>query len=198
MMTFEQTMTPVPEDMATRVGVLLYDTSIEVDEILAASVKAIRAQGVAVAGLLQRFGDRLPNGKRSMWLEDIATGATIRLDAPRGPGAVACMLDPDALAQAACLLQRATISGADLIVVSRFGNAEADGSGMRQEIASAICSGAAVLIPVRFSLREDLEGFLGSPAHLLLPSPLAIADWAADLTCRERDSEARHSQIGHR
>lgn len=168
-------------DPAAKVGVLLYDKTIEVDALLAASIDLIRAQNISVGGLRQHFGERLPNGKRSMWVEDISTAQTIRLDQPRGPGAVACMLDPDALARSACLLQRAVGSGADVIVVSRFGNAEADGSGMRAEIAEAICSGAAVIIPVRYSLLDDLEGFLGGPAYLLLPSPMAIADWAEDV-----------------
>jgi hypothetical protein len=176
-MNFMMTSHPAP-DPAAKVGVLLYNNTLEVDDLLAASVDLIKAHGITVAGLLQRFGERLPNGKRSMWVEDIATNRTIRLDRPRGPGAVACILDPDALTQCACLLQEAVSSGADLIVVSRFGNAEADGSGMRAEIAEAICSGAAVLIPVRYSMLPDLEGFLGGPASLLLPSPVAIADWA--------------------
>ncbi len=168
---------PVP-DPAAKVGVLLYDTTLEVDAVLAAAVTLIRAQGIAIAGLMQRFGERLPNGKRSMWVEDIATRQSIRLDQPRGPGAVACVLDPDALMRCACLLRNAVTSGADLIVVNRFGNAEADGGGLRAEIAEAICAGAAVLVPVRYSLLNDLEGFLGAPASLLLPSPVAIADWA--------------------
>ena len=65
-----------------------------------------------------------------------------------------------------------------MLVVSRFGNAEADGGGMRAEIADAICSGAVVLIAVRFSLLGDLEGFLGAQATVLLPSPMAVTDWA--------------------
>ena len=165
-------------DLSTRVGVLLYDNSIDVDAILAAAVADARARGIAVAGLLQRFGTRLDNNKRSMWVDDIQTEQAIRLDAPRGPGAQGCSLDPDALSRAACLLQRATESDADLIVVNRFGNAEADGRGMRAEFAGAICAGAAVLIAVRYSLLNDLEGFLGGPAYLLLPSPIAIANWA--------------------
>lgn len=110
-----------------------------------------------------------------------ASGVSIRLDRPRGPGAVACILDPDVLAQAACLLERAAASQPDLIIVSRFGNAEADGGGMRSAIAEAICCGVPVLIPVRFSLLNDLEGFLGAPAALVLPSPLAIVNWAEGL-----------------
>jgi hypothetical protein len=176
-MNFMMTTYP-PPGPAAKAGVLLYNTTLEVDAILAEAVTLIRAKGIAVAGLMQRFGDRLPNGKRSMWVDDIVTGQTIRLDQPRGPGATACVLDPDALMRCACLLQEAITSGADMIVVNRFGNAEADGSGLRAEIAEAICSGAAVLIPVRYSLLNDLEGFLGAPASLLLPSPVAIADWA--------------------
>src|SRR3954469_3428966 len=85
--------TPAAPDPTAKVGVLLYD-AIEVDETLAATVALVRAKGIRVAGLLQRFGATLPNGKRSMWLEDIATGRSIRLDQPRGPGATACVLDP--------------------------------------------------------------------------------------------------------
>jgi hypothetical protein len=35
------------------------------------------------------------------------------------------------------------------------------------------------VIPVRFSVLNDLERFLGGPAQLLLPSPAAIADWVS-------------------
>lgn len=181
-MTMSAADGPAP---AARVGVLLYDTSIEVDPILADAVIRIQERGIAVAGLLQYFGARLANGKRSMWIEDIVSGALIRLDSPRGPGASACLLDPDALAQAACMLQRATASAPDLVVVNRFGNAEAEGRGMRGELADAICSGAAVLVAVRFSLLNDLEGFLGAPAHLLLPSSAAIATWAEAVMGRD-------------
>jgi hypothetical protein len=34
-----------------------------------------------------------------------------------------------------------------------------------------------VIIPVRFCLPGDLEGFLGESGSLLLPSAEAIADW---------------------
>src|SRR6185503_11545491 len=99
--------TQLTPDPAAKVGVLLYDSTVEVDALLAAAVALVRAKGITVAGLLQRLGERLSNGKHSMWLEDIATGRSIRLDSPRGPGATACVLDPDALAQGACLLQQA-------------------------------------------------------------------------------------------
>jgi hypothetical protein len=169
---------PPQSDIASKVGVLLYDTTVEVDAILTDTVQRVRARGIAVGGLLQRLGERLSNGKQSMWLDDIATGRTIRIDQPRGPGARACILDTDALAQASLLLRRATEAEHALIVVNRFGHAETNGGGMRAEIADAICSGAAVLIAVRPSRLDGLESFLGGPASLLPPSPAALTDWA--------------------
>jgi molybdate transport system ATP-binding protein len=168
-------------DIAARVGVLPYDSSDGLDAAVAEAVDRLRARGIAVAGLLQRFGDAAPGGKQAMWVEDIASGQVIRLDQPRGPGAIACTFDTGALARAAYLLQVAAESGAELLVVNRFGGVEAEGHGLRSEIAEAICSGLAVLIPIRASLLPALEAFLGGPATCLPASAAAIEAWAEAL-----------------
>jgi hypothetical protein len=168
-------------DIAARVGVLPYDSSDGLDAVVADAVGRLRARGIAVAGLLQRSGDALPGGKQALWVEDIGTGQLIRLDQPRGPGAIACTFDTGALAQAAYLLQTAAESGAELIAVNRFGSLEAEGRGLRAEIAAVICSGMAVLIPVRISLLPALETFLGGPASQLPASARAIEVWAEAL-----------------
>ena len=169
---------PPPADVAARVGVVLYETTQQADALLTAAVDAIRSRGIVVGGLLQRLGPMQSNGKHSVWLDDVATGQTVRLDEPRGPGARACILDTDALAQAAYLLRRAADARPGVIVVNRFGKFEAEGGGIRSELAEAICSGAAVLIPVRLALLPDLEAFLGAPASRLPPDAASIADWA--------------------
>jgi hypothetical protein len=176
------TMDVAPSAGALRVGVVPYEVSAGLDAILAVAVDRLRARGVSVAGLLQRLGERTPAGKHSMWVEDLLTGQLIRLDEPRGTGAVACTFDTDGLARAAFLLRTAVGSGADVILASRFGSVEAAGRGLRQETADAVCSGAAVLIPVRVSLLPALEVFLGGPAKLLSASASAIADWAETMT----------------
>jgi hypothetical protein len=176
-MTARPPMTPDPE-LSSRVGVLLYDTSLEIEAILTAAVERLRARGVSVGGLLQRFGEQLPNGKYRMWVNDITTGESLRLDKPRGAGASSCIVDPDALTQAACMLRRTTEARPDLIIINRFGHAEAEGGGMRPEIAEAVCSGAAVLLAARFAYLSALEEFLGSSPTALLPSAAAVADWA--------------------
>ncbi len=143
-------------DIAARVGVLPYDSSDGLDAAVSEAVCCLRARGIAVAGLLQHFGDAVPGGKQAMWVEDIGSGQVIRLDQPRGPGA-------------------------ELLVVNRFGGVEAEGRGLRPEIADAICSGLAVLIPIRVSLLPALEEFLGGPATRLPASARAIEAWAEAL-----------------
>src|SRR4051794_35971170 len=93
-------------DIAGRVGILLFETSTEANTILADAVALLGARGIAVGGLLQRFGERLPSGKHSVWLDDLANGEVIRLDQPRGAGASSCTLDPSALAEAGCRLRK--------------------------------------------------------------------------------------------
>lgn len=180
---------PANPDIAAKIGVLPYDTDVAVDAILAETVNRIRVRGISVGGLLQRTGEPHSNGRLSIWLDDVGTGETIRLDQPRGPGAKDCIVDPDALAHAACLLRRAVELGHPLIVVNRFGYAESEGGGMRAEIADAICCDAVVLIAVRVSRLDGLERFLGGAATVLPPSAVAIADWA------ERAVSARRQGI---
>lgn len=171
-----------PSEPASQVAVLLYDDSLPLYDILASAVRTLTDRGVAVGGLLQRSGPRQSNGKPILWAEDIQTGETIRLDEPRGPGATACVLDTDALARASTRIRRALDTGARLILINRFGGVEAEGGGLRAEIADAVCSGAAVLIPIRQTRLPDLEAFLGCNAFVLQPSSEAIAAWAENVT----------------
>lgn len=162
---------------ASQVAVVLYDDSLPLYDILAGAARILTDRGIAVGGLIQRPGPRQSNGKRILWAEDIQTGDSIRLDEPRGPGATACILDTDALARASTRIRRALDSGARLILINRFGGVEAEGGGLRAEIADAVCSGAAVLIPIREARLPDLEAFLGCNAFVLPPCSEAIVAW---------------------
>jgi len=170
----------VQEPAVAAAAAIVYDETMDVDAIFAETVTELRRDGVMVAGLLQKFAGDARNARRSMWLENLASGALIRLDRPRGSGASGCVLDPDALARAACVLQQAITLDPDLILVNRFGHAEVEGSGLRAEIAEAICAGVPLLIAVRYNLLPAWEGFLGGPAQILLPSPPAVLCWVHD------------------
>lgn len=175
---------PTIADAAPAVAVP-FTGEVNIDAVFTEVVITLRHEGAHVGGLLQRFGERLSNGKRSMWLQDIASGALRRIDQPRGPGATSCVLDADALAQAACDLRRVAESGADLAVVNRFGKSEAEGRGMRAEIAEVMAAGIPLLIGVRADQLDAWTTFLGAPAMLLRPDPYAILSWVRPLvrTC---------------
>jgi hypothetical protein len=195
---FVAALSPADPVVPGRVGVLMYDASIAIDALLVASVKQIRARGIMLGGLLQRFGEARPDGRRSLWLDDLLTGEILRLDtpcfaaaAPHGASVgrvaeAACASEATMLTRAACALQRAISAKVDTLLISRFGIAEVSGRGLRAEFADAVCSGVSVLVAVRCGRLNDLEKFLGGPAHLLLPAPTAIADWA-ESAARRRD-----------
>jgi hypothetical protein len=162
---------------STRVAAYCYDATDRAERTLARAIGCVRESGVSVGGLLQRAGDRLPNGKRQLWLEDIASGESVRLDEFRGAGSVACVLNTQALAQGAVQLRAAIDARPDLVMISRFGSVEAAGGGLRAEIAEAVCSGARVVIPVRAAFLGALTDFLGFCPVVLADDAEAIVGW---------------------
>jgi len=167
-----------PSGLTSRIGVLVYEPPMDAGQVLNPAIDLLRRRGVPVGGVGQRVGARDPGRRPSLWIDHIETGRTRRLDRPRGPGSRACILDPDALAEAAVWLRQTIELHPAVIAVNRFGHTEAEGEGMRAEIAEAVCSGSVVLIAARRALLADLEGFLGEPPTLLPADPAAIADWA--------------------
>jgi molybdate transport system ATP-binding protein len=168
----------VPSALASRVGALVYEPPLDAGLILNPAIALLRDRGIPIGGVAQRIGAREPGRRASIWIDHIETGRTRRLDRPRGPSARSCVLDPDALAEAAMWLRQTTEQRPAVIAVNRFGHTEAEGDGMRAEIAEAVVSGAAVLIAVRRSLLADLAGFLGEAPTLLPADADAIAAWA--------------------
>jgi molybdate transport system ATP-binding protein len=169
-----------------RVAAVVFGADDEVDAALAAAVATLGREGVRVAGLLQELGAAAGPCRREMHLLVLATGGRLRLDDPRGPEVQGCTLDADALARAAMELREAVRARPDLLVVSRFGKQEAQGGGMRAEIAEALLSGIPVVVAVRDSLLADWEAFLGAPAAVLPPTEAAVAAWSRAAAAVER------------
>ena len=72
---------------------ILYGERLDVDAVLISVTDLLRSKGIRVSGLLQHFGAPTPAGKRSMYVEDIASGERVRLDLPRGSGASGCKFE---------------------------------------------------------------------------------------------------------
>jgi len=169
---------------------ILFGERLDVDAVLVSVADLLRSKGIRVAGLLQHFGAPTPAGKRSMYVEDIASGERVRLDLPRGSGASGCTLDPDSLANAARLLRVAISSRPDVLIVNRFGHQEAEGRGLRPELAEAVCAGLPTLVAVSQSLLSQWEGFVGEAGRILPAKPDVIVRWVCE---RAQARPAKHS-----
>jgi molybdate transport system ATP-binding protein len=167
-----------PVTVRLRTAAVVYGPGDDVDAALAFSVATLCRAGLAVGGLLQRFGERIAVGKREMLPRVLPGHETIRLNDPRGSGVQGCTLDTDALARAAMAFRQAALVRPDLLLASRFGKEEASGGGMRAELAEALMAGIPVLMPVRSSLLPAWREFLGEPADELPPTNNAILAWA--------------------
>lgn len=159
---------------------LVYDDGAEADAILAEAVAELRQEGVAIAGLLQHLGSPRSGGRPAVWGENLSSGARIRLDCPRDAGPFGSGGDRTALVRVACMLDHALANPPDLVVVNRFGRAEAEGRGLCREFGRLIEAQLPLLTAVRFSRLPDWEAFLGHPAYLLLPTAAAVTCWALD------------------
>ena len=84
-----------------RAGAVVFGDGVPIDTIMAAAVAGLRRDGIAVAGLLQRFGAGRAGCRREMWVEDVAGATCYRIDQDLGPGAVGCVLDEGGLGVAA-------------------------------------------------------------------------------------------------
>lgn len=156
---------------------VLYDKTIDVDEILFQVVEKLRSNGVRIAGLLQQLGEVTSAGKRSMFVENLSSGERIRLDQPRGSEASGCMLDPDALAKASHAIRSAIVSRPDVLIVNRFGQQEAEGRGLRPELAEAVGAGVTTIVPVSRTLIAQWKEFVGESGQVVEPNPTEILAW---------------------
>jgi hypothetical protein len=153
-----------------------------IDAVLAEAVRAMRAAGLRVGGAVQEE-ERMPDGCCGpMHLADLSGGARRQISQNLGRESRGCRLDPQALADAAAgLLAAVDAGGIDVLVLNRFGKAEADGGGLRSVIERAIEAGVPVLIAVREDFLPAWEAFHGDLAGTLPAEPSKIADWAVSI-----------------
>jgi nucleoside-triphosphatase THEP1 len=129
------------------VAALVYDDGTYPHEIMKHVVGYCRMRGMRLAGVIQ-YRSRYPNHRCDMVLEDLMTGRRISIFASRGRGAKGCQLDEYAMLQTVSEIELALKNSPELLVLNKFGKMEAEGMGMRDLIAQAICMGVPVIVGV--------------------------------------------------
>lgn len=146
--------------MAQPLTALVYETGFPIGVVLAELAARARGQGLRVGGLIElpappRDDQHENRHSCDMTLENLASGEQFSIAAERGKLARGCRLDYDVLTRAAASVL-AQIGKMDLVLLNKFGKADAEGGGFRCILADALALGIPVAIGVP---RRNLEAF---------------------------------------
>jgi len=161
----------------SRIGYIGFASRQPVDDVLAACVSALRQRHVRLAGAIQASPEECAECSGALNLKDLEDGTIINFSQDLGSGAEACALDPQALAGIAQRLAEALERRPDLVIVNRFGKAEADGYGLRSVIERAMIAGIPLLVAVREDFGKQWEDFHGGMAERLTLDEAAVLAW---------------------
>lgn len=158
------------------------------DRLIATVAERLAAEGMTLAGAVQVNVDAGPGRCPHMDLEVLARGRRVRISQDLGPLARGCRLHPAAIAEAVGLVEAALRSPPRpvLLVVNKFGKAEAEGRGFRPAIGEALAAGIPVLTAVNRANLAAFEAFAEGLAEPLPAEAGAVTGW-----CRARIGEAR-------
>jgi len=163
-----------------RLAAIVYEAGFPIDEFLTRVANQLRAEHIRLGGALQ---ENLPGdaGRCSaMTLVDLSSRGRFRISQDLGSQAEGCRLDAQGIAEFVALLDRAPDQDAELMVLNRFGRAEAEGGGLRTAFARAMEAGIPVLTAVRAPYTEAWSQFHGRLATDLPADIDAALAW-----CRE-------------
>lgn len=151
-----------------------------IDQLLEEAAGLLKARGLRVSGVIQRRG----NGDDECRVTDLfalSSGRTFRISRPLGEGTRGSRLDPDTLAQCCRHLESQVAAGCDVLVLNRFGKAEAEGHGFHDLIVMALERGIPVLVGVRGKYVSSWSAFGHEQASVVPVGRAALDAWLAHL-----------------
>lgn len=173
MPTAEDDITPA--QISARTGVMVRGDKGG-EELLAAFVATLKAEGVRVGGVYQ-VSDYGNCDCRVMYLIDARTDERIRISQDLGRNSDSCILDPDGLATGAVHVRAALDEGCDLLVINKFSSRELEGKGLAPELFEAMSRGLPVLVTVAERYLQDWRDHSGDLGTILPPDMEALRAW---------------------
>jgi len=156
----------------------------DTDLVLERLAADLTARGLRCCGTVQINSERADAGPCDMDVRVLPDGAVLRISQDLGPQARGCRLDPAALETAVAMVAATLASGADLLIVNKFGKHEAEGRGFRNVIAEAVSMEIPVLVGLNALNRPAFESFAEGLAVQLPSDPAALMAWVKEVTTR--------------
>lgn len=163
------------------IGYIGFKSQQPVDRLLAASVAVLRERGVHIAGVVQLLPEDRAADESTMNLRDVEDGTLLCYSQALGAGAEGCSLDPQALADVAQRITASLERKPQLVVINRFGKAEAEGHGLRRVIENAMLAEVPLLVAVRDDFGAEWDDFHGGMATRLPFDEAAVLAWCEDV-----------------
>lgn len=150
---------------------LVYEDSAPADVCLRGIAAALQASGWLLAGLVQHNEPRPQRRRCDMFLEDLASGARVRISEDRGAESRGCVLMVDELLKATEAVRASLAAGPDAVLLNKFGKTEAEGGGMRSLIGEVVERQIPLVIAVPARNGQAWRDFAGG-----LSDELAVSD----------------------
>ena len=158
-----------------RIGYTMARERGALDPLLADLANRAGAAGLRLAGVVQRNPQAEGAARCDMEAVILPDGPAVPISQSLGRHARGCRLDEAGLAAAVAAARMRLEAGCDLLLVNKFGKAEALGRGFRDLIAEAVARGVPVLVGVGPANLDALQDFAGGAAEAVEPD--ALLDW---------------------
>jgi hypothetical protein len=163
-----------------RLAAVIYQAGFQIDDFLTRAANLLRADHVRVGGALQENVPSAAGACSAMTLVDLTSQSRFRISQDLGSLAQGCRLDAHGLTEIGVLLEQTLNHEVELLVLNRFGKAEAEGGGLRPAFVRAIEAGIPVLTAVRPPYTEAWAQFHGGLAIDLPPDFGLVLAWCQD------------------
>lgn len=175
-----------------RLGAIFYHQAqgMMADSLLMNIADRLHEQGLKLAGAVQLNTNDKDRCRCDMSMRDLSTGKIIEISQYRGPQARGCRLDQQALEETVGLVRQAVDTGADFLIVNKFGKREATGHGFRQVIEAAIAKEIPVLLSVGPETLSDWSDYTGDLAKELPHDLETIVAWCLSVFAHPRTTAA--------
>jgi nucleoside-triphosphatase THEP1 len=158
----------------------------DTDLLLARFATGLARRGYRTSGTVQINTER-EGGPCDMDVQVLPDGPVICISQHLGSASKGCRLDPAALESAVGLVETSLATGADCLIVNKFGKHEAEGRGFRPLIAEALSRDIPVLVGLN---RLNAPAFHAFTEGWAVELPPRIGDLTAWFDACRRDAAA--------
>ena len=169
-------------DAQCDLAALVYEEDQDPDAVLRDFATELNASGRRVVGMVQTGAC----ADSSLSAVLVHTGEVLLLAQPATSPGSGCKLDLGRLQDAATRVAGAMETGADLLIVNRFGKRERDGKGLSRVIERALDADIPVVIAVSSKSFADWIKFADGMSVKLACSREALGTWWSAVSARNR------------